>query len=59
MQPTAIHPVVRGIVEGGLRVTGVDTFKGMYALQSHLRDAEELFAQIDVLLLPRHRRSIA
>jgi allophanate hydrolase len=51
-RPGAIHPVVRGIVQGGLSVSGVDTFRGMYALQEHLRAAAALWQQVDVLALP-------
>jgi len=51
-QPGAIHPVVRGIVQGGLGVSGVDAFRGMYALQQHLRAAAALWEQVDMLALP-------
>ena len=50
--PTAIHPVVRGIVEGGRRVTGTDAFRGLYALQDYQRQCTALFADVDLLLLP-------
>jgi allophanate hydrolase len=51
-RPTAIHPTVRAIVQGGVAVTGVETFRGLYALQGCAREAEAMWAQIDVLLLP-------
>ncbi len=51
-KPGAIHPVVRAIVQGGFAVSGVETFKGIYALQAHARAAEALWAAADVLLLP-------
>jgi len=50
--PTAIHPVVRAIVQAGKGVSGVDTFRGMYRLQEYARSAEELWERIDVLVLP-------
>ncbi len=51
-QPAAIHPVVRAIVQGGKGVSGVDTFRGFYALQSYARAAEELWDSVEVLVLP-------
>jgi allophanate hydrolase len=51
-KPGAIHPTVRAIVQGGLAVTGVDTFKGLYALEAHRRAAEPMWSAVDVLLLP-------
>lgn len=51
-RPTAIHPVVRAIVESGKGISAVDTFRGLYALQEYLRAAEELWDRIDVLVLP-------
>ena len=51
-RPTAIHPVVRAIVETGRGISAVDTFRGLYALQEYTRAAEELWDRIDVLVLP-------
>ena len=50
--PTAIHPVVRAIVETGKGFSAVDTFRSLYALQEYARVAEELWDRIDVLVLP-------
>jgi allophanate hydrolase len=50
--PAAIHPVVRGIVENGAKLTAVDAFEGAYALKTFERAAEAMWARIDVLLLP-------
>jgi allophanate hydrolase len=50
--PTAIHPVVRAIVQAGKGVSGVDTFRGMYLLQEYARSAEELWERMDVLVMP-------
>jgi allophanate hydrolase len=50
--PAAIHPVVRGILEAGQRVTGIETFRGQYSLKAHERAAARLWRTVDVLLLP-------
>jgi allophanate hydrolase len=50
--PTAIHPVVRAIVQAGKGVSGVDTFRGMYLLQEYARSAEALWERVDVLVMP-------
>lgn len=50
--PGAIHPVVRGILQGGVGVSGVETFRGLYALQDFARQAEALWDAVEVLLLP-------
>jgi allophanate hydrolase len=51
-RPDAIHSVVRAIVQAGQGVSGVETFKGIYALAAHARAAEAMWARVDVLLLP-------
>ncbi|KQY92239.1 allophanate hydrolase [Caulobacter sp. Root1455] len=50
--PGAIHPTVRAIVQGGVVVTGVETFKGLYALERYRRAAEAIWDDVDVMLLP-------
>ncbi|MEI9965178.1 MAG: allophanate hydrolase [Caulobacteraceae bacterium] len=50
--PTAIHPVVRAIVQGGTAVSGVDAFKGAYRLQALQRIADAMWERIDALVLP-------
>jgi allophanate hydrolase len=50
--PTAIHPVVRTIIQAGKGVSGVDAFRGFYALQGHARRVEAIWKCIDVLALP-------
>jgi allophanate hydrolase len=50
--PTAIHPVVRAIAEAGRGISAVDAFRGQYALQEYARRAEELWDNIDILVLP-------
>lgn len=50
--PSAIEPTVRAIVQGGLAVTGVETFRGLYALEAYRREAEAVWAAADALFLP-------
>lgn len=50
--PGAVHPTVRAIVQGGIGVTGVETFKGLYQLAAYARTAEAVFEAAEVLLLP-------
>jgi allophanate hydrolase len=50
--PAAIDPVVRAILQAGLLTTGVETFRGQYALKHYERAAEALWERVDVLLLP-------
>lgn len=50
--PAAIDPVVRGIVAAGLTVTGVDVFRGQYALADYARQADAIWDTVDVLTLP-------
>ncbi|ATC24798.1 allophanate hydrolase [Caulobacter vibrioides] len=50
--PSAIEPTVRAIVQGGLAVTGVETFRGLYALEAYRRAAEAVWAAADALFLP-------
>ena len=51
-RPDAIHPVVREIVEPGLRYSAVDVFEGLYRLAEIAREVEAIWAEIDLLLLP-------
>lgn len=50
--PSAIEPTVRAIVQGGLATTGVETFRGLYALEGYRRAAEAIWDVADVLFLP-------
>jgi allophanate hydrolase len=50
--PAAVHPVVREIIEAGTRYSALDAFKAEYELRALQRDAEKMWAGIDVLLLP-------
>jgi allophanate hydrolase len=51
-QPTAIHPVVRAIVQAGGGISAAQAFRAFHALKGHARAAERLWEAIDVLLLP-------
>jgi allophanate hydrolase len=51
-RPSAIHPVVRNILEGGFRISAMDAFKAEYALRGYFRAAESMWERVDVLLLP-------
>ncbi len=50
--PAAIHPVVRGILQGGLSISAVEAFEADYQLRAHQRAAEAIWEAVDVLLLP-------
>jgi allophanate hydrolase len=50
--PEAVHPVTRGIIEGGSRVSGADAFRAQYRLQTLRRACEQVWQQIDVLVTP-------
>jgi allophanate hydrolase len=52
LRPATLHPVVRGILEGGLRYSAVETFQAEYRLRALQRQAEALWDVIDVLFLP-------
>jgi allophanate hydrolase len=52
LDPAAMHPVVRRIVEGGEKYSAVDAFEGLYKLKRYERAAEALWRGVDVLLLP-------
>ena len=51
-RPSAIHPVVRGIIAGGGPVSAVEAFKGDYALQVYRAPRKRLWRGVDALLLP-------
>jgi allophanate hydrolase len=50
--PDAIHPVVRTIVEQGHAYSAVDAFEASYRLADLARVAEEMWAEVDLLVLP-------
>jgi allophanate hydrolase len=50
--PGAIHPVVRGILEGARAATALDAFRGQYRLRELRSAAEAEWAKMDVLVVP-------
>ena len=48
----AVDPTVRGIVAGGYRVTGPETFEGLARLAEHQRRTRALLVDLDAVLLP-------
>jgi len=50
--PGAIHETVRQITEAGLSKNAVDVFKGMYRLAELKRQADGLWAEVDLLAFP-------
>lgn len=51
-QPDVIHPVVRAILAEAGRYSAVDTFNALYRLKELTRQAKQLLAGIDLLLVP-------
>jgi len=51
-RPDILHPVTRGILEGGLTRRTVDAFAAFHRLAEARRVASELFRQYDALLFP-------
>ncbi|WP_086619612.1 allophanate hydrolase [Erythrobacter tepidarius] len=50
--PEAIDPTVRSILEPGLTMSAVETWKGIYRLAALARHAEALWDSVDVLAFP-------
>ncbi len=51
-RPEIVHPVTRAILESGLERRTVDAFDAFHMLARARRVADELFADVDALLLP-------
>ncbi len=47
-----VNEVVKNIILGGAKYSAVDTFRSMYRLETLKQRAAELWAEMDVLLLP-------
>jgi allophanate hydrolase len=47
-----IDPVVEQIVQSGMSLSGVDVFQGQHALAHHARQAESVWSEVDLVLLP-------
>lgn len=50
--PEDVHPVTRGILEGGARLSAADVFAGQHRLAELARAAEREWSKMDVMLLP-------
>lgn len=50
--PGAIHPVVRGIINGANAFSAADVFEAEYKRMEYARKASSLWAEIDALFLP-------
>jgi allophanate hydrolase len=50
--PSALHPVIRSILESAYQQTALDAFRGQYRLAELRRDASAEWEKMDVLLLP-------
>ena len=50
--PDAVHPVVRGILEGARRYSAREAFEGSYRLAELRRKTEKVWQAIDALLVP-------
>ena len=47
-----IHPVVRGIIEGGAKYSAVDCYQAQYRLEELRRQTDPFWADTDLMLLP-------
>ncbi len=50
--PDAVHPVTRTVIEGGRTLEATDCFRAQYRLAELRREADAVFAGIDVLVAP-------
>ena len=48
----SVHPVVRSIVSAGADIKADSCFNAFYNLKSQIRKSEEVWDQVDILLLP-------
>jgi allophanate hydrolase len=51
-QPDSIHPVVRGILQGGQRYTAVDAFAALQRLQELKSSVARMWKEMEVLVVP-------
>ena len=47
-----IHPIVRGIIEGGAKYSAVDCYEAQYRLEELRRQTDVFWANTDLMLLP-------
>lgn len=50
--PAAVEPVVRSVVEKAVGITAVDAFRGRYRLADLAAEADNIWATVDVLMVP-------
>lgn len=50
--PDSVHPVVRGIIEGGARFSAADVFRTQHRLRNLRHSTGKIWDDIDALLLP-------
>ncbi len=55
-RPGVLHPTTRRIIEGAASITAADAFAGIYRLAGLRREAERIWADIDVLIVPTYPR---
>jgi len=51
-KPNAVHPIVRGLVEGATKFSASDVFRALYELAELRRAVEPLWNSIDGVVLP-------
>jgi len=52
LRPEAVHPVVRGLVEGAKKYSASDAYRALYELMELRRAVEPLWTAVDALVLP-------
>ncbi len=50
--PEAIDPTVREVVEPGLTISAVETFRGIYQMAAYKRQADQMWESVDALAFP-------
>ena len=50
--PEAIDPTVREVVEPGLGISAVETFRGIYRMADYKRQADQMWKSVDALAFP-------
>ncbi len=51
-EPEAVNPVTRAIIERGAAISAADTFRADYRLRGLKRQADAVWEQVDVMLVP-------
>ena len=50
--PKQVHPVTRRIIAGAKKLSAIDAFRAFYRLTELRAEAQQIFSQIDVLMVP-------